>query len=208
MMAAFFMPILMFVSTQASRAQIRAHIEFPIAMMTVGFGAAMSLLARTLQLSSRPQALWFILIAPESRVGFSLSVVWALRLAVLLPLTIAAVVYASMAGQGPFWSRLLFVALAILLCDAMLVAMRGFSPAVPFSQSAKQKDRVRWGSVVAYLSLLAVQGLALIAFVLLSRIHPIAGLIPVVYAILLRIVVGWWAGRKVVGNALAAEGIW
>jgi hypothetical protein len=208
MMAAFFMPILMFVSTQTSRAQVRAHIEFPIAMMTVWFGAAMSLLARTLQLSSRPQALWFILIAPESRVDFSRSVVWALRLAVLLPLTIAAVIYASITEQGLLWSRLLFVALAIILCDAMLVATRGFSPAVPFSKSVKEKDRVRWGSVVAYLGLLAVQSLALIAFVLLSRINPIAGLIPMVYAILLRIAVGWWAGRRVVANALAAEGIW
>jgi hypothetical protein len=208
MMAAFFMPIIMFVSTQTSRAQVRAHVEYPIAMMTVGFGATMSLLARTLQMSTRPQALWFVLISPGARLGFSRSAVWALRVAVLLPLTIAAVAYAFLAGHGPLWSRLLFVALAAVLCDTMLVAMRGLASAIPFSRSAKERDRIHWGSVGAYIGLLTLQGLALVGFILLSRVHPAAGLIPFVYAILLRIGVGLWAGRRVEATALAAEGTW
>jgi hypothetical protein len=209
MMAAFFMPIIMFVSIQTSRAQVRAHIEYPISMMMVGIGATISLLARTMQLSSRPQALWFVLISPGARLGFSRSVVWALRVGVLLPLTIGAVIYASITGQGPFWSRLLFVALAAVLCDAMLVAMRGFSSAVPFSRSVKERDRIlHWGSVASYIGLLGVQSLALIGFVLLSKIHPVAGLIPFVYAILLRVGLGLWAGRRVEATALATEGTW
>jgi hypothetical protein len=168
----------------------------------------MSLLARTLQMSTRPQALWFVLISPGARLGFSRSAVWALRVAVLLPLTIAAMVYALVGGSGPLWSRLLFVALAAVLCDTMLVAMRGLASAIPFSRSVKERDRIHWGSVGAYIGLLTLQGLALVGFILLSRIHPAAGLIPFVYAILLRIGIGLWAGRRVEATALAAEGTW
>lgn len=207
MMAAFFMPILIFFSTQASRASIRAHIEFNIAMMTIGIGAAMSLLTRMMQLSSRPQAIWFVLIAPESRLEFSRSVVWALRFAVLLPLTIVAAIYVPITGQGPLWSRLLFVALAVTLCDATLVGLRGFSPAIPFSKPVKDKGRVHWFAVLGYVGLLVAQGLVLMGFVLLSRIHPALGLIPMAYAVVLRVASGWWSGRRVVRSALLAEGV-
>ncbi len=205
MIAAFFMPIIMFVSTQTSRAQVRAHVEYPVAMMTVGFGATISLLARTVQLSTRPQAIWFVLISPGARLGFSRSVVWALRVVVLLPLTIAAVIYAFIAGQGPFWSRLGFVVLAAILCDLMLVTTRGFSPAIPFSRNVKERDRMYWGTVGAFLGLIVVQSLVLIAFIQLSKIDPVAGLIPFAFAILLRVGVGLWAGRRVEATALAAE---
>lgn len=166
------------------------------------FAWLLMLSASVLVRSSRPESLWWILIAPIDRVRFSLATVSLVRVFHLVPLFAALAVSQIRAG-GPWPPRLALLAEMLALGDLLILMGKGTFPDFPFSQL-----RQEGGAGASRTALTLVAGviaggatLAVSLFGLLGLRGILAG--AAVFA-LLRIPAGRWAHRRA---AAAAEGL-
>jgi hypothetical protein len=200
-MAAFIMPVVMLVSSQTSRSAVKEWPQYTVTMVGIGLGYAAMLLAQVLQTSSRPAALWFVLIAPNGRRAFSSAMTWVIRIGLLVPAMIGLAIYVARYDRWPMEVRALYVVLVAILCDAVLVAARGFSPAIPFSLPVRAGQRFRWGTIALLIAVPALLGVFSFVFTLLANMGVVACLFPIVFAVVLRVLGGFWANWRI-GNAV------
>jgi hypothetical protein len=164
-------------------------------------------LVRASVMSSRPSAIWFVLVAPGACVPYSRALETLVRIAVILPAVTAATAYSIVAGSGPMWIRLALVALVAIVSDSALLMLRIMTPDPPFSQPVRSKRPFRWGAVLIGLAMFGSIGLLLGGFLFLERWHPGTCVIPVVYAAAARVGIGFWAKNRVERRAREVEAV-
>ncbi len=206
-MAAFIMPVVMLVSSQASRTSVKEWPQYTVTMVGMGLGYAAMLLTQVLQTSSRPAALWFVLIAPNGRRAFSAAMTWVVRISLLVPAVIGLAIYVARYDRWPVEVRVLYVVLVAILCDTGLVTARGYSPAVPFSLPVRSGQRFSWGLMALLIAVPGVLAALSIVFTLLANMGVVACLFPIVFAVVLRVAVGFWANWRVVRATRSAEAV-
>jgi hypothetical protein len=169
--------------------------------MSVFFFAWLLMLSASVLIrSSRPESLWWILIAPIDRARFSLATVSLVRVFHLAPLFAALAVTQIRAG-GPWPPRLALLAEMLALGDLLILMGKGTFPDFPFSQ-LRQEGGAGAGRTALTLVAGVIAGLATLAvslFGLLGLRGILAG--AAIFA-LLRIPAGIWARRRA---AVAAE---
>jgi hypothetical protein len=206
-MAAFLMPVVMLISSQASSPPTKAWPQYTVTMVGAGVGYAAMLLVQVLQTSSRPAALWVVLISPNGRRAFSDAMTWVVRIVLLVPAVIGLAIYMAGYDRWPVEVRVLYVVLVAILCDTGLVTARGFSPAVPFSLPVRSEQRFNWGLLVLLIAVPGLLAVLSIVFTMLANMGVVSCLFPVVFAVVLRVLVGFWANWRVVRAAREAEAV-
>lgn len=204
-MSAFIMPVVMIVSSQASSQAVKSFAQFTVVMVGMGVGYAAMLLTRVLQTSSRPAALWFLLISPHGRRAFSVALTWAVRIVLLVPAVIGLGIYMARFGGWPVAVRVLYVTMVAIICDTVLVTARGFSSAVPFSLPVRTRRRIQWGAIALFPMIPILLSVLSVVFTLLIKKGVLWCLLPIAFVLVGRVLLGFWAGRRVMRVAREAE---
>lgn len=204
MLMAFLMPG-MIMASQMFGMHLRADGAITMAMTWLIMAEVY--MTRSSTMSSRPSAIWFVLVSPGARVPYSRALETLVRAAVIVPAVIGAAVYSVLAGSGPLWVRLALVVLVGILADSVLLLLRIMTPELPFSLPIRSNRPFRWSAVLTGIAMFVGLGLLIGGFLFLERWHPITCLIPVVYAAAGRVAIGFWAKRKLERRARETEAV-
>jgi hypothetical protein len=155
--------------------------------------------------SSRPQAVWPVLIAPEARVRFSSALVTTIRTFVVGPVLVGVFVYYLVLGAGSLSTRLFLVGALAVLSDTVLVTTRGIAPDTPFSQSIK--GRARFGLLQAgcWLFVMITGAVLIGVLIVFPKIGVVGYTCAILWLLLWRVLLGFWARERVRRAAIAVE---
>lgn len=204
-MTAFFIPFMSAGPLLFSAHGAAVPFENVMVGILMALTAAGTFLIRSVMMSTRPTAIWFVMTAPRARISYAAAVTRVIRFGIVLPVVAAAGIYAAGAGTGSPLIRAELVILTALLADSTMVVLRAMSPYLPFSQPVRTKRPFSWSSLIIGAMTLAALTLFIGGFLALQHFYPAACFIPVVYAAAARWPLGIWAKRRVERESLRAE---
>jgi hypothetical protein len=147
------MPMMFFFSPAISMAGRRNALPEVALLLTAGaIGMMIVSLTTASTTSTRPEALWAVLVSPLQRVRYSMALRGILRWCLVVPVVLAAGAwYLAIAVRVPLLERIVRVAGVAVYLDLIVTVQRGLAPELPFSIRPSRDRRMSWGQVLGML---------------------------------------------------------
>lgn len=154
------MPTMMFLSPAISMSGRRqAMPEVALLLASGAVGMVIVSLTTASSTSTRPEALWAVLVSPLERSRYTMALRGFLRWCVVAPLVLlAGAWYIGTAAGVPLLERFARVAGVAVYLDLLIVLQRGLAPDLPFSIRPSRDRRMSWGQVLGMLIGFSVGG--------------------------------------------------
>ncbi|HET9950159.1 MAG TPA: hypothetical protein VFS09_00040 [Candidatus Eisenbacteria bacterium] len=153
LLVSFLMPAMMFLSPAISlsgRRQAMPEVALLLAAGAVGMMIVSFTTASTT--STRPEALWAVLVSPLDRARYTMALRGILRWCLVAPLVLlAGGWYLATAAGVPLHERLARVAGVAVYLDLLVTLQRGLEPDFPFSARPSRNRRMSWSQVLGML---------------------------------------------------------
>jgi len=133
--------------------------EVTLLLASAAIGMAIVSLTTASATSTRPEALWPLLISPVERVRYAMAPSRMLRWILVLPLVVVGGGwYVATAVNVPLPERIARVAGVAVYLDMLVTLQRGLVPDLPFSVRPNRDRRMQWSQVLAMLAGFAIGG--------------------------------------------------
>lgn len=160
MVVSTLMPAMMFLSPAISMGSRReAAPEITLLLAAAAIGMAIVSITTASSASTKPEALWPLLIAPIERLRYTMALRGILRWSLVPPVVIlVGGWYLATAAAVPIHERFARVAGVAIYLDMLVTLQRGLVPEMPFSVRPNRDRRMQWNQVLAMLVGFAIGG--------------------------------------------------